>query len=81
MPSRKRIAMTISLPPDIASEYEKMAKVKRETKSQLFRDMFNFYRQERLEDEFFKLQRYGAKKAKALKLTEKNIEWLVFEGR
>ncbi len=78
---RKRIAMTISVQPDIAAEYEKMAKLKRETKSQLFRDMFNFYRQEKLENEFFKLQRYGAKKAKALKLKEKDIERMVFEGR
>jgi len=52
MPVRKRIAMTISLPPDIAQEYEKMAKMKGETKSQLFREIFTFYRQERLEDEF-----------------------------
>ena len=65
MPTRKRIAMTISLPPDLADEYEKMAKLKRETKSQLFREMFSFYRQEKLEEEFFRLQRYGARKAKA----------------
>lgn len=58
---RKRIAMTVSLPPEIAKEYEKMARVKGETKSQLFREMFSLYRQESLEDEFFRLQRYGAK--------------------
>jgi len=81
MPTRKRIAMTISIPPDIAREYEKMAKTKGETKSQLFREMFNLYRQEKLEDEFFRLQRYGAKKAKEMKLTEKDIERLIFEGR
>lgn len=81
MPARKRIAMTISLPPDIATEYEKMAKSKQETKSQLFRKMFNYYRQEKLEEEFLKLQRYGARKAKTLKLTEKDVERIVFEGR
>jgi len=81
MTTRKRIAMTISIPPDIAREYEAMAKTKGETKSQLFREMFNLYRQERLEDEFFRLQKYGAKKAKEMKLTEKDIERLIFEGR
>ncbi len=81
MTTRKRIAMTISLPPDIAKEYEKIAKVKGETKSQLFREMFILYRKEKLEDEFFRIQRYGARKAREMKLTEKDIERLVFEGR
>jgi len=81
MPTRKRVAMTVSLPPDIAQEYEEIAKLKGETKSQLFRDMFNLYKQEKLEDEFFRLQKYGAKKAKEMKLTEKDIGRLIFEGR
>lgn len=81
MTTRKRIAMTISLPPDIAKEYEKIAKIKGETKSQLFREMFILYRKEKLEDEFFRIQRYGARKAREMKLTEKDIERLVFEGR
>ena len=81
MPTRRRIAMTISLPPDVAREYEMIAKTKGETKSQLFREMFILYRQEKLEDEFLKLQKYGAKKAREMKFTEKDIERLVFEGR
>ncbi|MBM4141948.1 MAG: CopG family transcriptional regulator [Nitrospira sp.] len=81
MPTRKRIAMTISLPPEIAQEYNKIARTKGETKSQLFREMFNLYRQEKLEDEFFRLQKYGTKKAKEMKLTEKDIERFIFEGR
>lgn len=81
METRKRIAITISVPPDMAEEYETMARIKGETKSQLFREMFNIYRQEKLEDEFYKLQKYGTKKAREMKLTEKDIERLVFEGR
>ncbi len=81
MPTRKRIAMTISIPPDIAKEYETMARIKGETRSQLFREMFNIYRQEKLEDEFYRLQKYGAKKARGMKLTEKDIERLILEGR
>lgn len=79
--TRKRVAMTISVPPDIAKEYNEMAKTKGETKSQLFREIFSLYRQEKMEDEFLRLQRYGIKKAKEMKLTEKDIERLVFEGR
>lgn len=81
MPSRKRVAMTVSLPPDVAKEYEAIAKTKGETKSQLFREMFTVYRREKLENEFFRLQKYGAKKAREMKLTEKKIELLIFEGR
>jgi len=81
MPARKRIAITISVPPDMAKEYETIARTKGETKSQLFREMFNLYRQEKLEEEFYRLQKYGIKKAREMKLTEKDIERLVFEGR
>lgn len=81
MPARKRIAITISVPPDMAKEYETIARTKGETKSQLFREMFNLYRQEKLEEEFYRLQKYGIKKTREMKLTEKDIERLVFEGR
>ncbi len=81
MPSRQRVVMTLSVPPDTAREYRKLAKAKGETISQLFREVFTFYKEEKLREEFFELQRYGAKKARELKLTEKDIEKLIFEGR
>ncbi|OGW32452.1 MAG: hypothetical protein A2X59_11010 [Nitrospirae bacterium GWC2_42_7] len=81
MPSRQRVVMTLSVPPDTAKEYRKLAKSKGETISQLFREVFMFYKEEKLREEFFELQKYGAKKAMELKLTEKNIEKLIFEGR
>ena len=81
MPSRQRVVMTLSVPPDTAKEYRKLARAKGETISQLFREVFKFYREEKLREEFFELQRYGAKKAGELKLTEKDIEKLIFEGR
>jgi hypothetical protein len=40
-----------------------------------------FYRQKTLEDEFFSIQKYGTKKAREMKLTEKNIKRFVFENR
>jgi len=81
MSQRQRVVMTISLPPDIGKEYREIAKRKGESISQLFREIFNFYKQEKLKEDFFSLQRYGVKKVKALKITEKEIENLVFEGR
>lgn len=81
MPSRQRVVMTLSVPPDTAKEYRKLAKTKGETISQLFREVFTFYKEEKLREDFFELQRYGAKRARELKLTEKDIEKLIFEGR
>lgn len=81
MPSRQRVVMTLSVPQDTAKEYRQLAKAKGETISQLFREVFSFYKEEKLREEFFQLQRYGVKKAGELKITEKEIEKLVFEGR
>lgn len=81
MSLRQRVVMTISVPPDTAKEYRETAKAKGESISQFFREIFAFYKQQKLEEEFYQLQKYGAKKAKELKITEKDIEKLIFEGR
>jgi hypothetical protein len=79
---RRRVAVTISLPPEIAEDYEKIANREAKNKSQLFRDMFSLYREKTLEREFFDLQRYGAKTARERGiLTEKDVERIVFEDR
>jgi hypothetical protein len=79
---RRRVAVTISLPPEIAKDYERIADQEAKNKSQLFRDMFSFYREKTLEREFFDLQRYGARMARQKSiLTEKDVEKIVFEGR
>lgn len=81
MPSRQRVVMTLSVPPDTAKEYRKLAKAKGETISQLFREVFSLYKEEKVKEEFLQLQRYGAKKVRELKITEKDIEKLIFEDR
>ena len=74
--------MTISLPPEIAREYEKIAQKESKNKSSLFRDMFRLYKEKSLEQEFLELQRYGSKLARSKGVfTEKDVERLVFEGR
>ncbi|MBM4271042.1 MAG: CopG family transcriptional regulator [Deltaproteobacteria bacterium] len=81
MGSRRRSIMSLSLSPDIAEEYKNIARSEGKTVSGLFRDMFNFYKQEKLIKEFYGLQEYGAEKVKRLNITEEEIERLIFEGR
>ncbi len=79
---KRRVAVTISLPPEIARDYERIADREAKNKSQLFRDMFSLYREKILEREFFDLQRYGSKTARERGiLTEKDVERIVFEDR
>lgn len=79
---QKRVALTVSLPPALARKFERMAKSAAKNKSQLFREMLLTYEQRALEDEFYRLQRYGAKQArKKGLLTEEDVEALVFQDR
>ena len=79
---RRRVAMTISIPPEIAEDYEKIARKEAKNKSQLFRDMFLIYKTQTLERDFLSLQREGAKLARKRAIyTEKDVEKIVFEGR
>jgi metal-responsive CopG/Arc/MetJ family transcriptional regulator len=81
MPS-KRVPLTVSLPADLARKFKKLAESEAKNKSQLFRDMFRAYQQRRREEEFFELQRYGARQArKKAVLTEDDVEALVFQDR
>lgn len=79
---KPRVPVTVSLPSDLAAQFEKLAKSEAKNKSQLFRDMFATYRQRKGEEEFFALQRYGVRQArKRGALTEDDVEALVFQGR
>lgn len=79
---RGRVAVTISIPPGLAKEYDRLAKATAKNRSQLFREMFEAYRRLRDEDAFEKLQRYGARKARERGVrSERDVERLVFEDR
>jgi hypothetical protein len=79
---RRRVAMTLSISPEIAEDYEKLAKEEAKNKSQLFRDMFILYKENAHEKEFFGLQRYGARKARERGIiTEEDVARIVFEDR
>lgn len=78
----KRVPLTVSLPPELAREFDKLAKDETKNKSQLFRDMFRTYQQRRVEQEFLELQRYGARQARKKGiLTEADVEALIFRDR
>jgi len=79
---QNRAVVTISMPQDMAEEYDKMAKRLAKNRSMLFREMFLAYKRQELKKEFRELQTYGAALArKSGRFTESDIEKLVFEGR
>ena len=81
MGTRQRAVMSFSLSPDTAREYKEIAKTEGKTISGLFREMFFFYKQEKLRKEFLALQDYGVEKAKELNISEEEIERLIFAER
>jgi metal-responsive CopG/Arc/MetJ family transcriptional regulator len=79
---RTRVPVTVSLPSNLAEDFERLAKAEAKNKSQLFRDMLTVYERRRREEQFHELQRYGAKQARKKEiLTEADVEKLVFQGR
>jgi metal-responsive CopG/Arc/MetJ family transcriptional regulator len=79
---KNRAVVTISMPQDMAEEYDKMAKRLAKNRSMLFREMFLAYKKEYLKKEFRELQKHGAALAQKKGLfTESDVEKLVFEGR
>jgi hypothetical protein len=81
MPTRQRVVMTLSVPPLMAAEYRQLAKEKGESASELFRDMFTFYKQNKLKKELYDLQEYGAGKVQEMGISEDEIERLIFGDR
>jgi len=81
MPSRQRAVMTMSVPPQMAAEYRQLAKEKGESASELFREIFTFYKQNKLKQELYDLQGYGAGKVREMGITEEEIEQLIFGDR
>ena len=80
--ARTTKTLTVSLPPQIYEEIERLAALERKTKSELFRDMVKVY-EDHLDDERWKkLRRLGRATAKKYRLSsEKDIEKLVHEAR
>ena len=78
----RRAAVTISMPQDMAEEYDRLAKRLAKNRSVLFREMFLAYKKQQFKEEFRELQTYGAGLAQQKGVfTESDVEKLVFEGR
>jgi hypothetical protein len=81
MGTRQSEIITISVPPSVAKEYRSVAKKKGESASALFREMFERFRKDELEEQLGRLQAYGRERSGGGEITEKEIEKLVFGGR
>ena len=82
MASRKSRVVTVSLPPDLAEAFDRIAEEEQRTRSELFREMLRAYRAQREVEELSALQRYGALRADELGiLNEEQILALVAEER
>lgn len=78
----RRKAITISMPQDMADEYENLAKNLAKNRSVLFREMFIAYKRQTLKKDFRELQAYGTALSKEKGIfTESDVEKLVFKGR
>ena len=79
---RKTTVLGFSVTPEIAQEYEQLAERQRKSKSELFRQMVEAYKAKLEEEEFLRLQRKMAGRARKKRIfTEKEVERLVFEDR
>ena len=74
--------LTVSLPPQIYEEIERLARLERKTKSELFRDMVKVYEDHLDEERWQRLRRLGRATAKKYRLSsDQDIEKLVHEAR
>lgn len=74
--------LTVSLPPRLYEEVERLAEEENKTKSELVRDMIRIYEDYLDERRWNRLRRVGAETAARYDLrSEKDIERLVHEAR
>ncbi|HSL66573.1 MAG TPA: ribbon-helix-helix protein, CopG family [Actinomycetota bacterium] len=74
--------MAVSVPPESAEDFERIARQEGRNKSELFREMLRVYGAYRETGRFESLQRYGASRARALGIRdEKDVERLIREAR
>jgi hypothetical protein len=76
------MVLGFSVAPEIAEEYERLAKLRRKSKSELFREMVDHYKSKLEEEGFYSLQRKMARRARKIRVfTEKDVDRIVFENR
>ncbi len=79
---RRSKVLAVSVPPEAADEFERLAGSEGRNKSELFREMLRVYRAYRETGNFESLQRYGAARARRLAIRDEgDVERLIEEAR
>jgi len=79
---RRSRVVSVSIPPESAAEFERIADEEGRNRSELFREMLRVYRAYRETGRFETLQRYGAARARALGVRdERDVGRLIREAR
>lgn len=79
---RSSRVLAVSVPPETADEFNRLAGAEGRNKSELFREMLRVYRGYHETGTFESLQRYGAAQARRLGITdERDVERLIAEAR
>lgn len=79
---RSSAVLSVSVPPDSAREFERLAEREGRNKSEMFREMLAVYGTYRETQTFESLQRYGAAKARRAGIhDEGDVERLIGESR
>lgn len=74
--------LAVSVPPEAAEEFDRLAGAEGRNKSELFREMLRVYRAYRETSTFESLQRYGAARVRGLGIRdESDVERLIAEAR
>ncbi len=82
MTRRTTQVVAVSVPPESAQDFERIARDEGRNKSELFREMLRVYRAYRETGVFEALQRYGGARARALGVRdESDVERLIEEAR
>lgn len=80
--ARSSKVLAVSVPPELAEEFERIADAEGRNKSELFREMLRVYRIYLETGVFESLQRYGAAQAQRLGIRdERDVERLIHEYR
>lgn len=79
---RSTKVLSVSVPPELARDFEAIADEEGRNRSELFREMLSVYRSYRELGRFETLQRYGAARARAVGVTsEEDVARLIAEVR
>jgi len=82
MTGRTSKVLSVSVPPELARDFEQLAERHGRNKSELFREMLRVYRAYEETGRFETLQRYGAARARAVGVEDEvDVERVIREAR